>query len=125
PPTSSLLSIASNRGIVAAGGPDAMVIASTETLRKAFTAEKAGDSDIRPFSPQLTLPMPMRISQVAFSADENYLVLSAESGGGLAVYEVQNLMLGRANSSFELSTNNTSLRALVPNPTAENAKFFA
>ena len=67
----------------------------------------------------------MRISQVAFSADENYLVLSAENGGGLAIYDVQALMQGNTESAFQLSTEGTPLRALVPNPTPERAELFA
>ena len=67
----------------------------------------------------------MRVCQVAFSADENFLVLSAESGGGLAVYEVQSLMQGATESAFQLTTNGTALRALLPNPTLEKAELFA
>lgn len=62
--------------------------------------------------------MSMRVSQLVFTADEKYLVLSAESGGGLAVYEVQSLLQGSSNSAFELSTNGEALRSLVPNPMA-------
>ncbi|KAL7950709.1 hypothetical protein V8C42DRAFT_307295 [Trichoderma barbatum] len=115
--TSSLLSVASKRGLVAAAGPDQLIIATTESIRKAFEAPKDGDSDIRAFEPQLKIPMPMRVSQLVFTADENYLVLSAESGGGLAVYQVHSLLQGSSNSAFELSTNGESLRSLVPNPT--------
>ncbi|PNP57135.1 hypothetical protein THARTR1_02977 [Trichoderma harzianum] len=115
--TSSLLSVASKRGLVAAAGPDQLIIATTESIRKAFEAPKDGDSDIRGFEPQLKIPMPMRVSQLVFTADENYLVLSAESGGGLAVYQVQSLLQGSSNSAFELSTNGEALRSLVPNPT--------
>ncbi|KAL7909333.1 hypothetical protein GGI35DRAFT_479606 [Trichoderma velutinum] len=115
--TSSLLSVASKRGLVAAAGPDQLIIATTESIRKAFEAPKDGDSDIRAFEPQLKIPMPMRVSQLFFTADENYLVLSAESGGGLAVYQVQSLLQGSSNSAFELSTNGEALRSLVPNPT--------
>ncbi|KAH0499260.1 hypothetical protein TgHK011_006465 [Trichoderma gracile] len=115
--TSSLLSVASKRGLVAAAGPDQLVIATTESIRKAFEAPKDGDSDIRAFEPQLKIPMSMRVSQLVFTSDENYLVLSAESGGGLAVYEVSSLLQGSSNSAFELSTNGEALRALVPNPT--------
>ena len=67
----------------------------------------------------------MRVSQVAFSADEKFLVLSAESGGGLAVYDVQSLMQGVTESAFQLTTNGTALRALLPNPTPEKAELFA
>jgi nucleoporin NUP159 len=124
-PTSSLLGIASRKGLVAAAGPDQITIATTESVRKGFEAPRDGDSDIRSFEPQLKLPMPMRVSQLAFTADENYLILSAESGGGLAVYEVQSLLSGSTNSAFELSTNGESLRVLAPNPTAEKAELCA
>jgi nucleoporin NUP159 len=124
-PTSSLLSIAPHKGLVAAAGPDQIVIATTEAVRKAFEAPKDGDADARSFEPQLKLPMPMRVSQLTFTADENYLILSAESGGGLAVYEVQSLLSGATNSAFELASNGESLRALVPNPTPEKAELCA
>ncbi|KAH7328871.1 hypothetical protein B0I35DRAFT_385799 [Stachybotrys elegans] len=124
-PTASLLSIASGKGLVAAAGPDQVIIATTESVRKALEKSQEGDSDIRGFEPQLKIPMPMRISQLAFTADENYLILSAESGGGLAVYEVQNLLQGSTNSAFELPTNGETLRLLAPNPTAEKAELCA
>ncbi|CZT47288.1 related to nucleoporin [Rhynchosporium secalis] len=122
PPTSSLMSIASQRGLLAAAGPDAIIVASTESVRKAF--EGAG-GNIKQFQPQLNMPMPMRVSQVAFSADETYLVLSAETGGGLAVYEVQSLLRGSTEPAYQLPTENLALRALVPNPTPEKAELFA
>ncbi|KAF5240197.1 hypothetical protein FANTH_9706 [Fusarium anthophilum] len=123
--TASLLSLASRKGLVAAAGPDQVVIATTESVRKAFEKPKDGDSDIREFEPQLKIPMPMRVSQLSFTADENYLILSAESGGGLAVYEVQSLLSGSTNSAFELSTNGETLRAMIPNPTPEKAELCA
>ena len=101
------------------------MIASTISVRKAFLAPGDGTSNFKAFSAQLYLELGMRISQVAFSADESYLVLSAETGGGLAVYEVKSLMQGNTQPAFQLPTNNTSLRALVPNPTAEKAELFA
>lgn len=80
---------------------------------------------MRGFEPQLRVPMSMRIAQVAFTADEKYLILSAESGGGLAVYEVQSLLQGSTSTAFELSTNGESLRSLVPNPTTDKAELCA
>ncbi|KOS19247.1 Nucleoporin nup146 [Escovopsis weberi] len=124
-PSSSLLSVASRKGLVAAAGPDQIIIATTEAIRKAFESPKDGDSDVRAFEPQLKIPMSMRVSQLVFTADENYLVLSAESGGGLAVYEVQSLLGGSSASAFELSTNGEALRALAPNPTPEKAELVA
>ncbi|KAI8157070.1 Nucleoporin NUP159 [Colletotrichum sp. SAR 10_70] len=125
--TASLLSIAPRRGLVAAAGPDGITIASTESVRKGFEADskESDSSDVRAFQPQVKLPMPMRVSQLAFSADENYLILSAESGGGLAVYETQSLLNGGTQAAFELATNGETLRALVPNPTIEKAELVA
>ncbi|OHE99555.1 hypothetical protein CORC01_05133 [Colletotrichum orchidophilum] len=123
--TASLISIASRRGLVAAAGPDGITITSTDSVRKGFEGEKEGDSDVRTFQPQGKLPMSMRVSQLAFSADENYLILSAESGGGLAVYEVESLLQGGTKAAFELATNGETLRALFPNPTIEKAELCA
>ena len=102
-----------------------MIVASTESVRQAFTPQSSTDNDVKPFSPQLTLSIGMRVSQVAFSADESFLVISAETGGGLAVYDVPALMQGSTQAAFELSTNGVSLRALTPNPTPEKAELFA
>ena len=62
---------------------------------------------------------------MAFSADENFLVFSAEDGGGLAVYDVSSIMQGNTQTAFQLSTNGIALRALIPNPTPERAELFA
>ena len=120
PPTASLLSVASQKGLLAAAGPESVAIASTDLVRKAYN-EPSGDGDIKPFTPQLSLNLGMRVSHVAFSADENYLVLSAQNGGGLAVYDVANLMNGATQSSFEMSTNGMTLRHMIPNPAPEKA----
>lgn len=69
--------------------------------------------------------MPLRVSQLAFTADEKYLVLSAEEGGGLAVYDVDALSNGTTQSAFEISTNGEALRSLIPNPAPEFAHFCA
>lgn len=121
--TASLLSVASRKGILAAAGPDLVTIASTESVRQAYTSGVA-EGNIKPFTPQLTLNIGMRVSQVAFSADEEFLILSAENGGGLAVYDVQSIMQGGTQSAFELGTNGSSLRALSPNPTTERAELI-
>ncbi|ESZ99524.1 hypothetical protein SBOR_0089 [Sclerotinia borealis F-4128] len=123
PPTSSLMSISSRRGLLAAAGPDAIVVARTESVRKAF--ETPGTGNFKPFQPELRIPMPMRVSQLAFSADDTYLVISAETGGGLAVYEVDALLNGSTQTAFEVPTNGESLRALVPNPTRDKGELLA
>ena len=53
------------------------------------------------------------------------LVLSAEHGGGLAIYSVDNILQGNNNSAFEMGTDGASLRSLIPNPAAEHAELFA
>lgn len=126
PPTACLMSVASRKGLVAAAAPDAVILASTESVRKAFEGTEIGDDKVKPFQPQLKLPMPMRVSQLAFTADESYLVLSAEDGGGLAVYDVEALINGSTmEAAFQLATNGQSLRALVPNPTPEKGELLA
>ncbi|KAG8169658.1 hypothetical protein KVR01_000403 [Diaporthe batatas] len=124
-PTASLLSIASRKGLVAAAGPDAIHLSSTESVRRAFSADKTGNTEFRAFEPQVKISMPMRISHLAFTPDENYLILSAEQGGGLAVYETQALLQGSSQAAFEISTSGESVRALVPNPMPELAEFCA
>ena len=110
--------------MLAAAGPESVVIASTDSVRQAYTGYSE-DRALKPFTPQLSLDLGIRMSQIAFSADEKFLVLSAQDGGGLAVYEVAALMNGMTQSAFELSTNSLSLRHLIPNPTAEKAELFA
>lgn len=121
PTTSSLLSIASRKGLLAAAGVDSLILAKTESVRQAFAVP--GPS-VKAFEPQLSIPVP-RVSQVVFTADENFLVISAEDGGGLAVYEVHSLLQGVKKEIFQLGTNGMSIRALVPNPMPESAEYLA
>lgn len=67
----------------------------------------------------------MRVSHLAFTPDEQYLILSAEQGGGLAVYETQTLLQGSAQSAFEINTSGESVKTLAPNPMPELAEFCA
>lgn len=124
-PTASLLAIASRKAVVAAAGPDGITLASTDSVRKAFEADKNGDSEVRPFQAEIKIPMPMRVSHLAFTPDEQYLILSAEQGGGLAVYETQTLLQGSAQSAFEINTSGESVKTLAPNPMPELAEFCA
>ncbi|KAI1907552.1 hypothetical protein LOZ12_005443 [Ophidiomyces ophidiicola] len=116
PPTSSLLSVASTKSLLAAAGPEGIVIASTDSVRKAFFADTTSDSNIRPFQPELQIPLPGKISHVAFSADENALVVAAQSGDGLAVYDVSALLQNNTQPRATISLRGESLRALAPNP---------
>ncbi|KAK7543523.1 hypothetical protein IWX49DRAFT_535964 [Phyllosticta citricarpa] len=125
PSYANLLAVASRKGILAAAGPDSLVVTSTEKLRQKLgdkNAEKQGEWVA--FQPDLTIPMP-RLSQVAFTADEQYLVVSAEEGGGLAVHDVGALMQGNKDSKFQIGTQNVATRCLCPNPMPELAENVA
>lgn len=123
PPTCCLLSVASVKGLLAAAGPEGLVVASTDAVRKAYTADATGDSNIRPFQPQLQIPLPQKVSHVAFSADENVLVVATADGSGLIAYEVAALMQGNSQPALTLALNGARLRALAPNPML--AELFA
>ncbi|OQO01722.1 hypothetical protein B0A48_12759 [Cryoendolithus antarcticus] len=129
--TASLLSIASGRGLLAAAGPDGLVLAGTQRVREAFTggAESqqggiAAGSGVRDFAPDATLSIP-RVSHVAFSSDESCLVVCAEQGGGLAVYDVDAALGGGKEPAFQMPTDGTAIRHLLPNPAKENSHQFA
>ncbi|KAI9732823.1 MAG: hypothetical protein M1834_003761 [Cirrosporium novae-zelandiae] len=118
--TSSLLAIASQHGVLVAAGPDYVVVAETESIRDCLLKPGLTDDgerlpDIRSYTPKLSIPIP-RVSRVAFTADEKYLLLSAESSSDLAVYELAALLNGNTQPTFQISTNNASLRTLAPNP---------
>ncbi|KAJ4330823.1 hypothetical protein N0V87_009679 [Didymella glomerata] len=125
PPASvTLLSIASKSGLLAAAGPDTLVLASTEKVRKAFQ-EKAGEWDvITDFAPDATLPVP-KLRHVAFSSEGDFLVISAENGGGLAVFDPKELLKGKQKPGNEIATDKQAIRALLPNPIAEMEHIFA
>lgn len=124
-PTASLLAIASRKAIVAAAGPDGIILAPADSVRKAFEADKNGESEIRPFQAEIKIPLPMRVSHVAFTPDEQYLILSAEQGGGLAVYETQALLQGSTQAAFEINTSGESVKTLAPNPMPELSEHCA
>ncbi|KAK8181998.1 uncharacterized protein BKA78DRAFT_357272 [Phyllosticta capitalensis] len=125
PSYANLLAVASRKGIVAAAGPDSLVVASTEKLRQKLGDKNAAkDGEWVAFQSDLSIPMP-RLSQVAFTADEQHLVVSAEEGGGLAIHDVGALMQGNKDSAFQLGTENVAVRCLAPNPMPELAENIA
>ncbi|KAL5431928.1 hypothetical protein PMIN07_008786 [Paraphaeosphaeria minitans] len=124
PPSATLLAIAPRHRLLAAASPDKLVIASTKKVRKAFQ-DKANEWDVvTSFSPDAALPVP-QLRQVVFSADEDFLVTSAEHGGGLSVYSLPDLLKGNTHPDVHIATNNTPVRALLPNPSAEHAHYMA
>lgn len=100
---------------------------TTDNVRQAFIDGPQSEDDpktrIYP-SPKISLNIP-RVSHVAFTADENALIVAAEQGGGLAVYDVSALANGSKESAFQIATNGTSLRVLETNPTPEFAHLVA
>lgn len=124
PTTASLLSIASKAGLVAAADPEKLIVGSTESVRNAYFDNPSLDGKVKPYTPQASIQIP-RVNQVVFSSDESSLVIAAEEGGGLAVYDVQALQQGNQQPAFQMSTNGISVRALVPNPAPEVAHLFA
>lgn len=118
--TASLLSVASGRGLLAAAGPEALVIATTESVRQAISNT---DKTKAAFTPQATIKVP-RLSQVVFSSDESCLVISAEEGGGLAVYDTDALLNGKSEPAFQVPTNGVAVRQLIANPSKDNSHQF-
>ncbi|KAJ4517197.1 hypothetical protein HRR83_004888 [Exophiala dermatitidis] len=125
PPSSSLLAIASVKGLLAAAGPDALYITATSKVRDGFRSPApSSDETIRPFTPELKIAVP-RVSHVVFSADESVLVVATEKGGEILAYQVNQIQQGQSEPAARISTNGQSLRALVPNPVPESAHLFA
>ncbi|KAK5690455.1 hypothetical protein LTR97_012323 [Elasticomyces elasticus] len=124
PPSASLLAIASTKGLVAAAGPEGLVIARTSTIRDAFKQSSGGSKTVD-FKPELTIAVG-RCSQVAFSSDEACLVVVAEQGGGLGVYDMNALLAGNKDPAFTVRTNGVGVRQLLPNPnpSSELAHMF-
>jgi nucleoporin NUP159 len=122
--TSSLLSISSKRGLLAAAGPSQLVIAETKAVRDCFTGPAKVENNIKEFTPALTIDVP-RLSQVAFNSDGSYLIISAESGGGLAVYDTAALLQNKRQPAFQIGTEAIAVRALSPNPAPDSAFLVA
>ncbi|PNS17951.1 hypothetical protein CAC42_3910 [Sphaceloma murrayae] len=124
PPTASLLSVASSKGLLAAAGPDSLIIGTTDSVRSAFTSDAPEDNGAKPYSSLARIQIP-RVSQVSFSSDGSCLVIAAEEGGGLAVYNTEALKQGQDQPAFQLATNGIPVRVLAANPAPEFFHLFA
>jgi nucleoporin NUP159 len=126
PACASLLSIASEPGLLAAAGPESLIVTSTEKVRKTFSG-KAGEWDvITDFSPDVTIPLgasPLR--QVVFSNGGEFLVISAEEKGALAVFDVTKLMQGHRAPERQIQTEGVAVRTLQSNPGANQGHYMA
>jgi nucleoporin NUP159 len=99
------------------------VLARTKAVRDAFSKE-GGEDNVKDFQPALEINVP-KLSQVAFTADGTFLVICAQEGGGLGVYETQSILQDKKDPAFQLPTNSISIRALSPNPAPEFAHLVA
>lgn len=125
PASATLFSIASVVGLVAAAGPDTLVVATTEKLRKAFDGPADTSDVVSDFTPDVTLPIPT-LRHVAFSTNGEFLVVSAEQKGGLAVFNAAAVTnSGKRDAEIQIETDQVSLRALAPNPASEFSHYFA
>ncbi|KAF2664898.1 hypothetical protein BT63DRAFT_464153 [Microthyrium microscopicum] len=122
--TSSLLSIASRKSLLAAAGPSSLLLTSTDRIRKAFKDAAETKQEISDLDPDLVMPVP-RLSHVAFTSDESCLILAAESGGGLAAHSVEALINKQTEPAFELPTDGVAVKNLAPNPAPEFAHIVA
>ncbi|KAF4548852.1 Nucleoporin NUP159-like protein [Elsinoe fawcettii] len=124
PPTASLLSISSVKGLFAAAGPDSLVVATTDSVRQAYSSDAPAENNTKQLNPLARIPIP-RVSQVAFSSDGSCLVIAAEEGGGLAVYDTQAVQQGQQQAAFQLATSGIPVRVLAANPAPEFSHLFA
>ena len=121
-----MLAVAHHKGWLAGAGPDCLVLADTKSVRDAFTTKpESEDGKIRPFTPKIKLPMQGRVTHVAFSSDETFLITSSEAQGSLIVFHVQDLLNGSTQPAFQIPTSGESLRSLLPNPAKEKAELVA
>ena len=107
-----------------AAAPNELIIASTASIRTAWASGPKSENNVKTYNPEAKIAVP-RLSHIAFSADENVLVITCESNGGLAAYQTNALTGNQVKPSLEISTNNQGLRALVPNPNVQSAELFA
>ncbi|RMZ86805.1 hypothetical protein DV736_g5974, partial [Chaetothyriales sp. CBS 134916] len=125
PPSASLLAVASSKGIVAAAGPNHLVLATTDRVRTALqSADDKKVHKIRAFEPNTTISKP-RLSHVVFSSTDDVLVVSSQDTGGIEAYQLSSLLAGNTQPPLTLSTHGVPLRALVPNPNQANAALMA
>jgi nucleoporin NUP159 len=53
---------------------------------------------------------------VAFTANDDALILATENGSQLSVFKTTDIVQGNAQPAISIPTNGTSIRALAPNP---------
>ncbi|KAL5113224.1 hypothetical protein ACEQ8H_008906 [Pleosporales sp. CAS-2024a] len=125
-PAATLLSVASKPGLLVAAGPDELILATTEKVRKSFTACAAGEWDvIADFKADVSIPLPSPLRHVLFSTGGEFLVISAESHGALVVFDAQQLMGGNQTPERQIQTEGVAVRALAANPVEDMGHYMA
>ncbi|KAJ5983923.1 hypothetical protein N7481_006022 [Penicillium waksmanii] len=115
--TCSLLAVAQSKGLAVAAGPDALVVATTESIRKSIEASNEGEKvKTKSLKPLATIPLPSRPTHIAFNASDDALILATENGSQISVFQTTSLTQDNAQPALSVSTNGASIRALVPNP---------
>ncbi|KAI9046370.1 FG-nucleoporin NUP159 [Aspergillus affinis] len=115
-PTSTLLAVASTKGVVVGAGPDCLSVASSDAVRKAISAPTDSKVKTKPFQPQATIPLPARPTHVAFASGDSALVVTTEAGSQLLVYETDSLLSGNGQPALSLPVSGAPFRAVAPNP---------
>ncbi|KAL3471875.1 hypothetical protein BJX99DRAFT_236524 [Aspergillus californicus] len=116
-PTSTLLAVASTKGIVVGASPNSLCVASSASVRAAIMADTGKDKvKTKPFQPQATISLPGRPTHIAFASGDNALVLATENGSQLSVFETGSLLQSNAQPAISIPTGGASFRVLAPNP---------
>jgi nucleoporin NUP159 len=116
--------VASKNGLIAAAGPDVLVVATTKSTHEAFHSAAEDNGVVTDFHPDITLSVP-QLRHVVFSSGEDFLVVSGEREGGLAVYKTPDLVQKKTEPALQLDTEHVAVRALLPNPAPEYERFVA
>ncbi|KAJ5287388.1 hypothetical protein N7478_003074 [Penicillium angulare] len=115
--TSSLLAVAQSKGVVVAAGPNALVVASSDSIRKAIQASTGEEKlKTKPFQPQNTIPLPARPTHVAFTANDDALILASENSSQISVFQTTDLAQANAQPAISIQTNGATIRTLSTNP---------
>lgn len=123
PSSASLLAVASKHGLIAAAGPDVLVVATTRSAREAFHGAAEENGIVTDFKPDITLSVP-QLRHVAFSSGEDFLITCEEDKGGLVIYNTLDLAEKKTEPT-RLDTEQVAVRALLPNPAPEHEHYVA
>jgi nucleoporin NUP159 len=99
-------------------------VTTTEKIRKSFST-KAGEWDVIPdFSADVSIPLNDPLRHVVFSTGGEFLVISAESKGALAVFDAQGLAKGNKQPERQIQTDGVAVRTLLANPVDDMAHYM-